>query len=190
MTTTYTEALETQCKIMLNIARRLDEKGYAVIVHRLNTDAAHNGFAYTYLLGGLNKYLSEWADKDAEGQSRATRKRPIIVDIWPKVKEYDKAAMKWDEFDISPWRLGKMLSTPFTFRCQIPERVRYKELHSSLQLMSAVVKGRNAYTTAQAALLAVRVSGCVEYKGDSKSQLQILLSVLEMPQHRKILLGQ
>jgi hypothetical protein len=47
--TTYTEALEIQCKLMLNIARRLDEKGYAVVVHQLNTDAAHNNFPYSYL---------------------------------------------------------------------------------------------------------------------------------------------
>jgi len=188
MTTTFTEALTKQTTIMLNLARRLDEKGYAVVVHFLNRDGSHENHPYGYLATSTDRFLSEWADNTSVGVPRATRKRPIIIHVIPTQQEWVSGQIIG--YDMTPWRNGKMLTTPFQFRCKIPDHVRYRPINSSLELMSSIKKGRHGGAMGNGVLSAVRVSGYVEYQGDTKTKLEILIRMLEMPEHRKILRGE
>jgi hypothetical protein len=170
MTTTYTEALETQCKIMLNIARRLDEKGYAVIVYFLDEDGKHENYGYTHLLVSLKSFLKDRG-----------RPRPTLIEVFPSGRG-NPAMMEAARRDLK--------SADFSFRCVIPNRKKYQELHASLGLMSSTQKGRYGVRTGNGVLRAEKYQDSIRYQGSDKDALTVLLATLEMPQHRKILLGQ
>ena len=71
MSATFSEAVELQSKIMLKIANRLDERGYAVIAHQLNSDARPRCVRRNY------HYCSKWERGSACrcGKASATGRR-------------------------------------------------------------------------------------------------------------------
>jgi hypothetical protein len=186
---TFTEAVQLQTQIMLNVARRLDEKGYAVILYNLNRDGENERYLYNYLGGALPRLLDDWARYKWGSGPLAKRRRPVIVHIHPD-------PIHWE----AVLSTGKVMEHPFTFTCSIPNRVHYREIHATLELMSSKRKHRWR-GEAQGTGVLVRVgkmrttekesaSDSLEYRGSTKDALEVLLRVLEMPQHRKILLGQ
>lgn len=180
---TFTGALQLQCDIILKIARRLDEKGYAVVAYKMNPDASHERHPYTYLLGALARFATDWGEVVSKHRSRVTARRPIFVNVWPQ--EWVGTARQ--DLEVVR-RTGRVFDHPFTFRCMIPVRVRYREIHAALAVMTHKA---NAFGGQQVTdrLNSRKRSDTIEYMGSTRDQLEILLRVLEMPQHQKILLG-
>lgn len=184
MSETYTEALQKQCDLMLKIAKRLDEKGYAVLFHKLNPVAAHEQHTYAYFLGAVTRFAGDWSEFRSRGRSRRTVVHPVFLHVWPQ----EWCGTVRQDIELVR-RTGKVFDHPFNFRCQIPVRVRYRSIHASLAVMTNNVKRGERATTSDR--LNVRpLSDTLEYVGDTKDQLEILLRILDMPQHRKILLGE
>jgi len=54
----FTEAVTLQTTIMLNIAKRLDERGYAVMVHGLNREGENERYLYNYISSAVPRFCA------------------------------------------------------------------------------------------------------------------------------------
>ena len=184
---TYTEAVQLQCDIMLKVAKRLDERGYAVIVHWLNPDAKHEKHPYGLFLGALDRFAKDWAKHWSAGKARAEVKRPVFINIWSQQRSY----VKGKGCIIPDDARECLLERPFSFSCRLPWRDRYKSIHAALELMSVQHNTTKNIVTGTGCLIGAfsEHGDFVEYRGNKKEQLEILLRVLDMPHHREMLRG-
>jgi hypothetical protein len=162
---TFTEAVQAQTTIMLNIAKRLDERGYAVIFHdqKLETQLCHGIVTIANEVGGKR------------------RRRPVIVEVrinWPA----RKTALKDGSWLTQP------ISVPFTFRCRVNSTKAYAPIHAALSMM-CVERPRRWVQASDTIIEKYPMSTMVEYTGRGKNLLEIMIRVLDMPQHRAILTG-
>lgn len=164
---TYTEALETQCKTMLNIARRLDEKGYAVIVQ---------GRANIHMVNAAASFFYTFAKEQWGEGPLAQRIKPIFVHVYTKNPAQPKDTMT-------------------SVICMFPNRRHYKPIITSLMMFSRKRKHRSKGGGVEGAgfIEAETDSNWVHFRAtnnDCLSAFEVIVRHLEMPQHRKILLGQ
>lgn len=175
MSTTFTEAVEAQTKVMLAVAKMLDERGYGIILHKLNHDTKHDQYGYGYVIGGFERFFKEWG--------RHHDRTPILVHVWVQDGHQSKV-----------WEGGRVFDQPFIFKCTIPNRVRYKPIHATLGLASCRQGTReNGWrVTGVGALLAGNDSNdstCYAQRdsNNSRDALEILLRTFQMPDHRALL---
>ncbi len=177
----FTDILTKQTEMMLAIARRLDERGYAILVQRLNRDGEDNRYPYTYFLGALERYFSD-------NGVRCGSRIPTLVSVFPSTN----TGRPLGDVEIADRRkLGKVLDQPFTFQVKLPTTKRYKPLVSCLTLISRTKQGRwnSKEPEGTGPLLATKVSDYWEISGRDRSAFEILIRHFEMPQHREILVG-
>lgn len=175
---TFTEMLQVQCDQMLAVARRLDERGYAVVVHGLNADGADNRYLYKYFDGALAEYI------ECIGRRCTGSRMPTIVHVHPT----DPDRRKPDNPAALRARGGKLLDHSFNFMMQLPQTKRYKELVAALDFVCQKKEKRGSTEIKGVGiLLATSVSDYIEYTGSGRAAFEILIRYLEMPQHRAIL---
>lgn len=175
---TFTEAVQLQTTIMLKIAKRLDEKGYAVMVHGLNRDGKNERYLYTYFSGATPRFLYNWAAHKWGAGPLNKRRKPVIVHIHPSMASWELVA-----------KTGNVTGNPLAFSCSIPNRKHFKPIHASLDLMCKKYDRRTRSWGGNGVLEAEVGSDVIHYRGKDKDELELLLRVLDMPPHREILTG-
>lgn len=168
--TNFTTVVEAQCRHMMHMAQRLDERGYIVFVHKLNDWGDTDAFLYAYFDGGLKLFFRAWRKRE--------RRAVVTVDVFPDPK--DRKAISVD---------SKPFDHPFSFKVDVPRRLSCRGLVASLELMAATTKGRGGKVTGTGMLLRTELSDRFEFKGNDRGALTAVLHVLEMPHHRDILIG-
>ena len=170
---TFQGAIKVQCDYMLGQAQRVQERGYCVILSNLNPDLQPETlkFPYGYMSGGFSNMMRTWNSK------RGTHYLSVYVRLLEPEKMFDGG---------------------LTFKCDIPNRFWSRELIASLQVVSKFRKwvkttdpDRNRKYIWRGHGLFQLDEGTETYEvvGANKAALESFLRILEMPQHRKLLLG-
>lgn len=165
---TFESAVQRQCDYLLRAARRLDERGYAVIVHRLNPESTQSNLPFGYFNGALEQYAKCWIKEH--------KCKSVLVHIWPHAGEELLKSM----VD------GKVFDRPFTFIANVPRALRCRGLVAALELMSSISTGRGSKRGA-GIFHCSRMSDRFEFKGEGRNALEAMLRMLDMPQHRELL---
>jgi hypothetical protein len=166
----FTEAMETQLQIMRGLVEQLDRRGYCLHIGSRNNDARDNKYLYKYFSGSIKDFLRTWS----EGRRRK-RRYPIFITV-----HIEGDAERWMDGD-------------FSFVVKIPDRHHFQIINLALEYVSREAgKGRNADRTILAndagLLTRHKMSDTIQYRGRNKASLRLLLGVLEMPDHKAILL--
>lgn len=179
---TVTEIAQAQTDQVLAFAKQLDERGYALMVHRLNPEGHNHKNMYGPISGAIAKLLVD------------TYKGGVAVHLWPEAKS---------EASVIAGHT-KLLDTSFMFTCRIPNRVGYRPLHAMLEMTATVTIPAKVSYPADRALASVtpeRTFGSgsirVTRKGDwseilgrGRNELGLLIKIFDMPGHREILRGE
>lgn len=169
---TVEDLVKQQTTHLLREARRIDEKGYAVFIHHLNSDGA-TSHLYRYFSGAFDNFLDD------------IRQHPIIVHVWPDVTKLP---------DIL--RTGRVFDYPLRFKCILPRIRRILPIVAAVELMGTTTttarKDTGYKRRIQGAGTLFEVRSCSSSSavtGSSKDALLALLRVLDMPHHRAVLTG-
>jgi hypothetical protein len=157
-------AFRRQTAIMEAAIQRLEDKGYLITLHGLNRFAEDDRYLYRYFLGALDDWVLTWSKKQG--------RRFIVVRVFPQPKDNQ-----------SP------LDGKLTFAFRVRRLVVYRPLIATLNLMSQQKARRSSETRGTGFLLGIQGSDYCEYRGTDRSALKTVLNILEMPQHREILLS-
>ena len=57
---TFEDATQSQCALMMNEARRVMERGYAIVYSGFNPNADKNDMPFGYFAGGFGAYIKQW----------------------------------------------------------------------------------------------------------------------------------
>lgn len=162
---TFSEALEDQLAIMRAAAQSIEKRGYAVLVHNCYGPDMAEPFGFGYLNGGFSKFTYTWA--------RTNRSRHLIIDVvYNRVRE-------------RPTRWREVFDKPFSFQLHIPNLKVYAPIFAVLELMAIQVKDNRGGKR----LHYDKATSYTSVRGEDKDQLDVLLKILNMPQHRAILTG-
>jgi hypothetical protein len=83
MIASHVEALQAQFSIMMLQAKRLDERGYCVLVHGLNKDATNDSGLYNQFSGAMLSWF--------EQRRQAGARRAVVVHVWPNMEKFTPA---------------------------------------------------------------------------------------------------
>jgi hypothetical protein len=147
---------------MLNIAKRLDERGYAMVYHdhTLGTGFVHGLVTLASVVGAKR------------------RRRPPIVEVYLNYAERD--ALKDGRWLTQP------INVPFNWKCRVVLIKAYGPIHAALSLMC--VDARRYDTLGDNQIKKMKMSTMMEYSGEGRQTLELILRILEM--HRPILTGE
>lgn len=163
----FEETIQQQAEYMLRVARRIDERGYGVLVHRLNPDSASSPLPYfDGAIGGLFK---DWR--------KEFRRKAVLVHVWP-VPDANLVLSRKD---------GRWQDRAFAFMLDVPRATRCRPLVAALELMSEIREKRDGGFKGVGMLQCTRLSDRFEFKGHNRNALVTVLRILEMPQYREAL---
>ena len=166
---TLTETIETQCAHLRAIAKRVDERGYCVILHGVNREGENPKLPHGLLAFSSNRIVEQWA--------KAHRRKIAVVNVWLQHRDKAKVDNGANPFDCE-----------FIFECTVPRSRHLRPLVAVLEMSSTTQKGRSGSTTGVGFLRGTELSDRFEFKGENKQALESLLRVLEMSCHRQMLL--
>jgi hypothetical protein len=174
---TFTEALDAQVALMRDIAQRVDARGWGLIVHRLNMDGRTPSHLYKFLSGGLQQFIIDYSSEAGM--------RPVLVHVWP-----DKWMLgDWKALDKVPTTV-EALALDITFTARFDNLKHFGPIFAALELMSAEqIDNKQTATKGAGPLVRLETPTYVEFRGRGKTALQVLVRVLDMPQHRKLLMS-
>ena len=160
------DAVLIQCQHLQSMTQRIVERGYCVMVNKLNGKMSPRdvNYPFTFMLGAMSEMVDAW---NAHYHTHILR-----VNIFPETPE--------------DMRAGK-----FTFNTTIPRRVWSREMMSAILICSAYRKGTSRGTQYKGGgifRVTERSNDFLLY-GSDKDAFAALISILEMPQHRAALLG-
>lgn len=166
---TLTEVIETQCAHLRAIGKRIDERGYCVILHGVNREGENPKLPHGMVSFTANRMVRQWA--------KAGRRKVAVVNVW--VSPHDKGRVNggMNPFDCK-----------LSFECTIPRSRHLRPLVAVLEMSSTAQSGRSGATTGVGFLHRTELSDRFEFKGEGREALEGVLRVLEMSCHREMLL--
>jgi hypothetical protein len=165
MIASQVEALQAQFSMMMLQAKRLDERGYCVLVHGLNKDASNDSGLYNQFSGAMLSWLEQRRQHGA--------RRAVVVHVWPDLATFTPA----DPF------------VDVTFNVTLPRRIAWRPLVSAIEIMSAKVvsdKGHR-FTRGNGVFAWEELSSFHKFSGHGRTALETLLRIFELPHNRRIL---
>lgn len=166
---TLTETIETQCAYLRALAKRVDERGYCVILHGVNREGENPKLPHGLIAFSAHRMVRQWAK---EG-----RRKIAVVQVWLQPKDKIKVDKGENPF-----------TCDIVFDCSIPRSRHLRPLVAVLEMSSTTQKGRYGSTTGVGFLRGTELSDRFEFKGEGREALESLLRVLEMSCHRDMLL--
>jgi hypothetical protein len=149
----FQAAGKAQLDLLARAIERADTHGYFAIIHGLNRDARSNKFLYNYFAGGLENWIKDWGV--------AHGRRCIVLHLHPS----DGLTPTQD---------------PMHFSFRVPKLKAMRAVNGALALMSRIRQGRHSRVTEGTGILTVvRASEYMEYRGENRASLDVVVSVLE-----------
>lgn len=167
---TLSETIEVQCACLRAIAKRIDERGYCVILHGVNREGENPKLPHGLIAFSANRMVRQWA--------KAGRRKIAVVNV--HITPQDKM-QKVDE-GANPFNCNLL------FECTLPRSRHLRPLIAVMEMSSTMQNGRSGATTGVGFLHRTELSDRFEFKGEGREALEGLLRVLEMPCHREMLL--
>lgn len=173
---TVTEIAQAQTDQVLAFAKQLDERGYALMVHRLNPEGRNHRNMYGPISGAIAKLLVD------------TYKGGVAVHLWPEAQS---------EASVIAGHM-KLLDTSFMFTCRVPNRAGYRPLHAMLEMTATVLVPRHRKdgvdfpdrSMGAGPIRVTRKGDWSEILGQGRNELGLLIKIFDMPGHREILRGE
>lgn len=165
---TFSETIETQCAHLRAIGKRIDERGYCVILHGANREGENPKLPHGMIAFAASRMVHQWA--------KSHRRKIAVVNVWVTGKDklaVDKGANPFD---------GGVF-----FTCNVPRSRHLRPLVAVLEMSSTTQKGRSGATTGVGFLRRTELHDRFEFKGEGREALESMLRVLEMPCHREML---
>lgn len=166
---TFTETIEAQCAHLRALGKRIDERGYCVILHGVNREGENPKLPHGLFAFSANRLVRQWA--------KAGRRKIAVVNVWIQPRDKSKVDKGANPFDCDLF-----------FECTVPRSRHLRPLVAVLEMSSTTQKGRSGATTGVGFLRGTELSDRFEFKGEGKQALESLLRVLEMSCHREMLL--
>ena len=157
---TFEDAVQSQCALMMTEARRVMERGYAIMLTGFNRDADNNERMFGYLHGGFDEYLKQW---------NATHKHTYLLVTIAKAQP-------------------SAVESGFVASFRVPKIKKFQPMIVAFDLVSANSSRRHhTQRDRSKTFIYFDMTDNVEYRCYDKASLQIALNILNMPQHRMIL---
>lgn len=166
---TFNETIETQCAHLRAVGKRIDERGYCVILHGVNREGENPKLPHGMMSFTVNRMVRQWA--------KAGRRKVAVVNVHVYPQDKQKVDKGTSPFDCR-----------LTFECTVPRSRHLRPLVAVLEMASTTQRGRSGSTTGVGFLRSTELSDRFEFRGDGREALESVLRVLEMPCHREMLL--
>lgn len=165
----FSDTIETQCAHLRAIGKRIDERGYCVILHGVNREGENPKLPYGPMMYVTDRFVKKWA--------KASRRKIAVVNVWVHHKDKGRVDGGMNPFDCNP-----------VFECSVPRSRHLRPMVAVLEMSSTTQKGRRGTTTGVGFLQGTELSDRFEFRGDGRVALESLLRILDMPCHREMLL--
>jgi hypothetical protein len=164
-TTSFAEDMRQQVAILQHMADCITERGFCISVNAENRYSDRPQFLFSFMTGGFREMTREWGHRRGH--------TPLIIHV-----AHGKSSVPPDEY-------AEALTDPLYFSCVIEPLAKLRPIMVAIEI---VAEKTTMHGPIGKTLQYYEDSDKISIRGNSRLQLETLVNILNMPQHRKILL--